>query len=82
VPIRIEVPAGADTLAARAVTVAVADRAGRRVRGLSEGPLPRGRYLLGWDGKDDDGRAVPPGYYRVRTEVDGEAAGGGLTRTP
>ena len=82
VPIRVVVPAGADTLAARAVTVAVADRAGRRVRGLSEGPLPRGRYLLGWDGKDDDGRAVPTGHYRVRVEVDGEAAGGGLTRTP
>lgn len=53
-------PAGAG------VTVTVHNRAGRLVRSLASGlVLPAGRHSLHWDGRDDDGRQVPPDLYIV-----------------
>lgn len=50
-----------------AVTLAVYDIAGRRVREL-EGPRLRtpGNYAVSWDGRDDSGRTLPSGLYVVR----------------
>ena len=31
-----------------------------------------GRYTLAWDGRDDDGRLVPRGAYRVRVDINRE----------
>ena len=45
--------------------VAVYDVAGRRVRDLGSGPFPAGRSELTWDGRDDAGRSVAPGVYRL-----------------
>jgi hypothetical protein len=83
VPIRFTVPGGApDTLGARPVAVEIADGAGRRLRGLIARALAPGGYLVGWDGKDEAGRVVSPGFYRVRIRVEGAAEVESLTRTP
>ncbi len=61
-PITINVPAEH-----RYVTVVVDDAKGVRVRNLvSMGAVTNGTLKVAWDGKDEDGRAVPPGQYRVR----------------
>jgi hypothetical protein len=49
-----------------AVRLDVFDVTGRRVRGLVNGALPRGRYVVGWDGRDDASREVGPGIYYLR----------------
>jgi hypothetical protein len=58
--------AGASARGEAAVTVV--DESGRAVRGLGtlafDGPSARVR----WDGRDDEGRALPPGEYRFRVE--------------
>ncbi|HEY6196623.1 MAG TPA: FlgD immunoglobulin-like domain containing protein, partial [Candidatus Eisenbacteria bacterium] len=43
--------------------VRVVDLAGRHVRTLSHSRLEPGRRILGWDGRDDAGHAVPNGVY-------------------
>lgn len=45
--------------------VEVTDVLGRRVRQLERGEFPAGARQLSWDGLDDQGRALPPGLYRV-----------------
>jgi hypothetical protein len=64
------------------VAVEIADGAGRRLRGLIARALAPGGYLVGWDGKDEAGRVVSPGFYRVRIRVEGAAEVESLTRTP
>ena len=42
-----------------------------------------GRYKMAWDGRDEDGRAVPPGMYLCRIDVDvdsNSAENGTVTR--
>jgi hypothetical protein len=48
------------------VRVQVYDVSGRAVRGLVDGTLPRGRYRLDWDGRNESGRPVAGGIYFVR----------------
>lgn len=57
----IDVPQGAG-----AVSVAVYDLAGRRVRTLADGSLPAGRHTLSWNGRTDAGDPIAPGVYLVR----------------
>jgi hypothetical protein len=60
-------------LARRArVELAIYDACGRRIRVLvSAAASESGRYTVGWDGRSDDGRRVPPGLYLARLTVDG-----------
>lgn len=48
------------------VSVEIAGVDGRRVRLLKAGERPAGPGTLGWDGRDERGRRVPPGIYVVR----------------
>lgn len=69
--------AGATTLAfqlpqAGEARLAVYDMNGRLVRGLFDGPLGAGLHLQAWDGRDDQGRALPDGVYFYRLDADGE----------
>jgi len=48
------------------------DALGRRVRSLTPATaLPAGSHAVVWDGRGDDGRALPPGVYLARLRVDG-----------
>jgi len=51
---------------AGAVSLAVYDLAGRRVRMLADGTMTAGRYTLSWDGRSDAGDRIAPGVYLVR----------------
>jgi hypothetical protein len=59
--------------AAGPTTLAIYDVTGRRVRTLRSGWSPPGRALERWDGRDDAGRALPPGAYFARLAVGGRA---------
>ena len=50
------------------------DLHGRRVRTLWRGELPSGRRVFRWDGRDDDGRALPSGAYFARVRTSESAA--------
>ncbi len=71
VEIRLADPSG--TLAGTAVTVAIHDLRGRRVRTLHDGPLPDDARLA-WDGTGQGGRALPSGVYLVTARGAGPAA--------
>jgi hypothetical protein len=59
VEVRYQLPAEAR------VTLAIDDAQGRRVRNLvAAQPRSAGANAEGWDGLDDNGKAVPPGEYR------------------
>jgi hypothetical protein len=49
-----------------AVEIAIHDVAGRRVRALRAGRLAAGQHRLQWDGRDEEGRALPSGVYLAR----------------
>ena len=51
------------------VKVSVYDLAGRRVRGLTDRILNADTHDLLWDGRDQNGRAVPAGVYLVRVST-------------
>jgi hypothetical protein len=53
------------------VTVDVFDVAGRRVRSLWNGPLPQGRTLLTFDGRDDLAQPLSSGVYFARARQEG-----------
>ena len=56
------------------VRLGVFDALGRRVRQLvPETTQTASEYRVHWDGRDEAGRAVPPGVYVARLTVDGEA---------
>ncbi len=46
------------------------DSSGRSVRVLVEGQLPAGEHVVTWDGRTDNGEALPSGvyYYELRTK--------------
>ena len=48
------------------VTLGVYDQRGRLVRTLVEAALPAGEQSVEWDGRDNQGRAVPSGGFVVR----------------
>jgi hypothetical protein len=52
----------------QSVTLALFDIAGRHVRTLADGAFAAGRHQVGWDGRDEAGRAVSSGvyFYRLR----------------
>jgi len=52
------------------VEIAVYDLLGREIALLLSGGQAAGRYLLEWDGRDDNGIAVPTGMYCVRVSSD------------
>jgi flagellar hook assembly protein FlgD len=52
----------------------VLDVAGRRVRTLVVREFGAGTRELVFDGKDDAGREVPPGVYRVLARVGGQTS--------
>jgi hypothetical protein len=52
------------------LTLSVADEGGQVVRTLlREAHFRRGNHRFGWDGRDDRGRLVPEGTYRVRVDL-------------
>lgn len=51
------------------VEVWVHDLSGRRVRVIEDGVRFNGVYETAWDGRDDDGRQMPPGVYIARARV-------------
>ncbi|MFN8587568.1 MAG: FlgD immunoglobulin-like domain containing protein [Candidatus Eisenbacteria bacterium] len=53
-----------------AVTLAIHDVSGRRVRTLVHAALPAGRHALAWDLRDDAGERVRAGTYFVRLDCD------------
>jgi thiamine biosynthesis lipoprotein len=44
----------------------------RPLRTVSRASRPVGRYSLVWDGRDEQGQAVPQGKYRVRIDINRE----------
>jgi len=64
--IRFQVP-GTGT-----ATLQVFDVAGRLVRTLVQGSLPRGQHQATWDGRDDRGFSAPTGIYVYRLDTGGE----------
>ncbi len=58
------------------VTLTVHDVRGRRVRRLLAGAvLPAGRHELTWDGRGDNGRAMPSGVYLLQLTDERETRG-------
>jgi hypothetical protein len=58
---------------ASALTLALYDARGRRVRTVWRGALDTGEHARSWDGRDDRGRPAPSGVYFVRL-TDGREA--------
>ncbi|ROR01877.1 flagellar hook assembly protein FlgD [Desulfosoma caldarium] len=61
--------AGFDLEAPARVQVTITDSAGKSVRTLSLGSVEAGRQEFTWDGKDDQGKAVPNGIYTFSVEA-------------
>ncbi len=60
-------PALEANLASRANVVAIIqDSSGRTVRTLALGAHDAGSFDVGWDGRDGNGNALPPGTYGVK----------------
>jgi flagellar basal-body rod modification protein FlgD len=59
VPFAVQLPGSAGD-----VQVKIVDASGRTVRTIEMGSLPEGVNAVTWDGKADDGSAVPAGSYR------------------
>jgi spore coat protein A len=53
------------------VQVVACDVAGRIVRRFALGRQEAGPHVVRWDGRDDAGRALGPGVYLVRLQVEG-----------
>ncbi len=68
--IRYEVPGAAGE--SEAVSLAVFDVAGRRVRTLVAGARRSGVHVARWNGRDDTGRRVASGVYFARLRVAGQ----------
>ena len=63
-----------DILAKFPVNFTIYDASGRVVRVLLEGQLRAGSYNSVWNGEDVNGRAVKPGIYFCKLEIDGSAS--------
>ncbi len=63
------------------VWVTVHDAAGRRVRQLERGGArPTGAHAVVWDGRDEQGRTVPPGVYFQSVKTASESVAQRLVR--
>ena len=51
------------------VTIRLVDANGHTVRTLNQGATTAGSHEVVWDGRDDDGNAVPAGSYHVEVEA-------------
>ncbi|HEY0709480.1 MAG TPA: FlgD immunoglobulin-like domain containing protein [Polyangia bacterium] len=51
---------------AKNVTMVVTDASGKTVRTMQMGSQPAGTMTLDWDGRDDAGKRLPAGDYKVR----------------
>jgi hypothetical protein len=59
---------------ARPVEIKVYDLSGRLLRVIHDGPEANGQYTdKTWDGRNDQGKMVPPGLYLLRLAVNGDA---------
>ena len=67
---------------AAAVSLAVYDVLGRRVRQVWQGPLGAGRHRFTWDGRDEVGKDVAAGVYIYKVEIDGQVEAKKLTKLP
>lgn len=67
-------------LSPRPLRAWVADLQGRPRRQLAQSGGLAGHYQLGWDGRDEQGRLLPPGIYLVCLEVSGDAQSQRLVR--
>lgn len=65
--LRFALPAGAEASA----KLSIVDASGRRIRTLA-GPFTPGVNQVRWDGRDDGGRAVRPGFYFFRLDAAGQ----------
>ncbi|MCX7731584.1 MAG: C25 family cysteine peptidase [candidate division WOR-3 bacterium] len=54
------------------IDLAIFNTAGGRVRTLISGNIPAGWHSVGWDGTDDNNRAVPAGIYFLRMNYNSE----------
>jgi hypothetical protein len=62
------------------VRVTIHDLSGRRLRELVVRPTRAGLVRVGWDGRERNGRDVPPGVYYYRVEAGGETYSGRIVR--
>ena len=67
---------------AAAVSLAVYDVLGRRVRQVWDGPLGAGRHRFTWDGLDEVGKDVAAGVYIYKVEIDGQVEAKKTTKLP
>ena len=54
-----------------AINIAIFDVAGRKVRNLVSGFEAPGRHSVEWNGRNDNGDAVPKGVYFVHGSLGG-----------
>jgi len=59
--------------ATTAIVLEIVDVAGRQVRVLDAGTLPKGMHAVVWDGNDESAQPVAPGIYFARLETPGES---------
>jgi hypothetical protein len=67
--LRVEAPAS------EVARIEIIDLRGRVIRSLWRGPWPGGHRELEWNGRDEQGNALPSGIYWARVQA------GGLSRT-
>jgi hypothetical protein len=65
--------------AVAAARLEIFDLGGRRLRTLVDGPLPAGRQLVAWDGRDGEGRALASGAFVCRLSAGGAVSSARLT---
>ena len=69
--IRFAIPASISA-AVPLVKLTVYDMRGQRIKTLAESRLGAGRHSLRWDVRDENGRLVAAGMYRLLLEADGK----------
>jgi len=67
--------------AASSVTVTITDEAGNTVRTLRLGAAGEGKLEIAWDGRDESGKLLPRGSYRVRVAA-ADASGASVPVDP
>ena len=67
---------------ATGIELAIFDAGGRRVRTLVSGEQASGPHAIGWDLRDERGRAVGAGLYFARLQADGERLTQKFVTTP
>jgi flagellar hook assembly protein FlgD len=62
------------------VELVVHDLRGRRVRIVTRTEIEPGNHVVGWDGRDDEGRPLSSGQYLATLQVRGPGLDQSLTR--